>query len=120
MNEPNFFSIDRLVEFGLGMAVARQMVGVMNESMRGMYVPGSIQSMPAPASMQIYAAVDGSPTGPLSESQFAALVTARRVNKDTLVWTPGMMGWLPLEQVPSVLKIVALAPPPLPDTTPQP
>ncbi len=43
MNDNNFFSVDRLVEFGMGMAMAQQMVNMMNQSMKQMYVPGSIQ-----------------------------------------------------------------------------
>ena len=48
MDDQSFFSIDRLVEFGLGMGIAQQMVGMMNQYMQQMYVPGSIQSMPKP------------------------------------------------------------------------
>ena len=36
----NFNSIDRLVEFGMGMAVAQQMVNTMNYAMSNMKVPG--------------------------------------------------------------------------------
>lgn len=115
MNENNFYSIDRLVEFGMGMAMAQQMVGMMNQMMQQMHVPGSISTMPQPAPMKIYVAVDGQPVGPMNENEFALMVTQRKVNKDTLVWTPGMQNWQPLEQVPNILKIVAMAPPPLPD-----
>lgn len=116
MDNNSFFSIDRLVEFGLGMAMARQMVNVMNESMQNMYVPGSIQSMPVPQSIaNIYTAIDGHPVGPLNEREFTALVAERKVTKDSLVWSPGMIGWNALEQTPSILKIVAMAPPPLPN-----
>ena len=48
MDNNSIFSIDRLVEFGLGMGLAQQMVGMMNQYMQSMYVPGSIQSMPKP------------------------------------------------------------------------
>ena len=34
-----FYSMDRLIEFGLGMTMARQMMKVMNESMEGMQTP---------------------------------------------------------------------------------
>lgn len=115
MDENSFFSIDRLVEFGLGMAMAQQMVQVMNQSMKQMYVPGSIQSMPTPSVQTIYVVMDGQPVGPLSESDFLQLVTHRKVTKDTLAWLPGMSGWKPIEQIPTILKIVALTPPPLPD-----
>lgn len=115
MNDSNFFSIDRLVEFGLGMAMARQMVSIMNESMKNMYVPGSIQSMPTPqVASNIYVAIGNNPVGPLTEKEFAALVAEQKVTKETLVWSPGMLGWKPLQEVPSILKIIAMAPPPLP------
>lgn len=120
MDENSFFSIDRLVEFGLGMAMAQQMVQVMNQSMKQMFVPGSIQSMPTSSVQTIYVVMDGQPVGPLSESDFLQLVTHRKVTKDTLAWLPGMPGWKPIEQIPTILKIVALTPPPLPDNSVKP
>lgn len=115
MNNDNFLSLDRLVEFGLGMSMARQMVNVMNESMQNMYVPGSIKTISAPPSLTtIYVAIEGSSIGPLSESEFSQLVTNKTVTKDTLAWMPGMQNWQPIEKIPAILKIVALSPPPLP------
>ena len=38
--ENDFNSIDRLVEFGMGIAVAQQMVNTMNYAMSNMAVPG--------------------------------------------------------------------------------
>ena len=113
MNDESFFSIDRLVEFGLGMAMAQQMVNVMNQSMRGMYVPGSIQSMPQATSQIYYVAIECRQVGPLSDSELMQLITQRKVSKDTLTWMPGMQTWQPIEQVPAVLKLIALTPPPL-------
>lgn len=115
MNENSFFSIDRLIEFGLGMGMARQMVNVMNESMKNMSVPGAASTIPQPQlQTNLYVAIEGKPVGPLTELEFGSLVTQQKVKKDSLVWMPGMLTWKPLEQVPAVLKIVALAPPPLP------
>lgn len=114
MNDNSFFSIDRLVEFGLGMSMAQQMVQTMNQSMQQMHVPGSIQTMPTPQIQPFYVAVDGQSVGPLTEGDFTRLVVNKQVTKDTLVWMPGMLGWKPIEQVPSILKIIALAPPPIP------
>ena len=34
MNERGIFSADRLVEFGFGMGIAQQMVGMMNQYMQ--------------------------------------------------------------------------------------
>jgi hypothetical protein len=113
MNQDSFYSIDRLVEFGMGMAMAQQMVKMMNDTMQNMYVPGSAQTIPQVQPTTIYVAIEGKPVGPLSEKDFSTLVTEKRINTQTLVWTPGMMGWEPIERVPSVLKIIALTPPPL-------
>lgn len=113
MNDNSFFSLDRLIEFGLGMGMAQQMVRTMNESMQQMYVPGSIQSMPQPVAQAFYVGIDGQSVGPLSVSELSQLISQRRVTKDTLCWMPGMPAWKPVEQVPAVLKIVALTPPPL-------
>lgn len=116
MNDNNFFSADRLVEFGMGMAMAQQMVKMMNQSMQQMYVPGSIQSMPQPRPQQpniIYVGIDGKQVGPLSDNEIINLVNNRTINKDTLAWMPGMPAWKPIEQVPEILRIIAITPPPI-------
>jgi len=114
MDDNSFFSIDRLVEFGMGMAMAQQMVGIMNQTMREMYVPGSIQSMPAAQPITFYVALNGRQVGPLSESEFTQMVTSKQVTKETLAWMPGMLAWRPIEQIPAILKVIAVAPPPIP------
>ena len=115
MNDNSFYSIDRLIEFGMGMAMAQQMVRVMNETIQTMYVPGSIQSMPAAPPVTFYVAINGRQVGPISESEFTQLVTTKQVTKDTLAWMPGMLAWKPIEQIPSILKVIAVAPPPIPE-----
>ena len=116
MNDNSFFSLDRLMEFGLGMGVARQMVNVMNESMRSMYIPGAQNTMQPAASKIYYVAIDGKPVGPLNDGELMQLIAQKKVNKDTLTWMPGMSGWKTIENVPEVLKVVALTPPPLTET----
>ena len=59
MDNNSFFSIDRLVEFGLGMTMATQMVEMMNKSMKQMYIPGSIDSIQARQFPTIYVDIDG-------------------------------------------------------------
>lgn len=113
MNEQSFFSVDRLVEFGLGMGIAQQMVGMMNQYIQSMYVPGSIQSMPKPMPQTYYVAIDGRQVGPLNDSELSHLISQKQVTKDTLAWVPGMTEWKPIEMVPAILKVVALTPPPL-------
>lgn len=113
MDNSSFFSIDRLIEFGLGMGIARQMVGMMNQSMLSMYVPGSIQSMPTSIAQTYFVAINGQQVGPLNDSELSQLISQKKVTKDTLAWMLGMTGWKPIEQVPAILKLVALTPPPL-------
>lgn len=116
MNDQSFFSIDRLVEFGMSAAIAQQMVNSMNQTMQQMYVPGSIQSMPQPTAPQpvFYVGIDGQQVGPLNEQELARLVTEKRINKDTLGWMPGMPAWKPVAEIPAILKVIALTPPPMP------
>lgn len=116
MNDNSFFSLDRLVEFGLGVGVAQQMLKVMNESMQSMYIPGAQNPMPSVASKIYYVVIDGSPVGPLNDSELMQLIAQKRVDKSTLTWMPGMPAWKTIENVPEVLKVVALTPPPLNET----
>ncbi|MBR5698449.1 MAG: DUF4339 domain-containing protein [Prevotella sp.] len=113
MDNNDFFSLDRLLEFGIGMGMAQQMINMMNQSMKSMYIPGSIQSMPQPIAHFYYVAIDGLQTGPLRETELMELIRGKKVSKDTLAWMPGMATWLPVEQVPAILKLIALTPPPL-------
>ena len=112
MDNSNFFSLDRLIEFGLSMAVANQMIGMMNQSMQNMFVAGSQMQyniMP----QNIYVAPDGNKVGPLTASSFNDLISQGKINKDTLAWIPGMTAWQPISSIPELLKIIALTPPPL-------
>lgn len=113
MDDNSFFSIDRLVEFGMSAAIAQQMVNSMNVAMAGMNIPGSMPKV-QPAPPVYYVALEGKPVGPLNESELSQLIYQKKVNKDTLAWMPGMTGWRAIEKVPAILKIVALTPPELP------
>ena len=112
MDNNSFFSVDRLVEFGLGMAMAQQMVGMMNQTMQTMQMPGGIQK-PQHTEQVYYIAINNSAVGPLNDKELVQLVMDNKVTKDTLSWIPGMLAWKPIEQVPEILKVIALTPPPL-------
>lgn len=98
----------------MGLAMAQQMVNMMNQSMQSLYIPGSIQSMPKPVQKIYYVAINGQQVGPLNDKELTELVSRKKINKDTLSWMPGMNAWLPIEQVPEILKLIALMPPPIP------
>jgi hypothetical protein len=112
MDDSNFFSINRLVEFGMGMAVAKQMVKTMNQSMTEMHVPGAMNSIEKKQEIFFYAMIEGKQAGPFSEKELMHLIAEKKVVKETYVWMPSLSNWKMAEQVPKVLRLVALAPPP--------
>ena len=118
MDESSFYSIDRLVEFGLTLGVATQMANSMNASLKAMQVPGARNPMQPNALAEdqplFYVVLDGESVGPLATSELFRLIAERRVTKETYVWKPGMSNWQLAEGVPEVLRLVALTPPPVP------
>ena len=113
MDDNSFFSMDRLVEFGMSMAVAQQMVNMMNQTMQQMYVPGAQNPMQISLPKAFHVAINGQQTGPFSEKEMMRLITEHKINKETLAWCPGMPSWQPIEKIPAILRLVALTPPPI-------
>jgi hypothetical protein len=112
MNEDSFYSINRLVEFGMSLAVAQQMIKTMNDAMSNMRIPGAMNPMqPAPQHVY-YAIIDNKQTGPFSETELSRLIAEKRITKETYLWKPGLVKWEIVEKLPEVLKLVALSPPP--------
>ena len=113
MNQDNFFSIDRLIEFGMSMAVAQQMIKSMNQTIGNMTVAGAMNPIQSPSMPHIYyAMIEGSQQGPFAQNELSKLVNEKKIVKETYIWTPGMKNWDLAENIPDVLKIVALCPPP--------
>jgi hypothetical protein len=114
MEEESFFSINRLVEFGMGVAIAQQMVKTMNESMTTMHIPGAMNPLQVPAPRFYYVVINGLQAGPFTDQDLAQLIAEQKIDKSTYIWKPGMSNWEIAERLPEILKIVALTPPPLP------
>ena len=101
---------ERWAEMGIGMALAGQMGRVMNQTMA--------ESMPKPAREQgaserlYYAAIDGRQAGPFSETEIVRLIGDKKLVKETLVWHQGMAQWKQAQDVPEILRIITLSPPP--------
>lgn len=118
MDESSFYSVDRLVEFGLSVAVATQMASSMSTGLQAMQVPGARNPM-LPNALTgdgplFYVVLEGESVGPLSGAELSRLVAEGRVTKESYVWRPGMPDWQLAENVPEVLELVALTPPPVP------
>ena len=112
MNDDSFFSINRLVDFGMGMAVAQQMVNTMNRAMTNMHIPGSMNQMHTANPQFYYAMIEDNQAGPFSEQELSRLITEKKIVKETYIWKPGLPSWEIAEKLPDILKLVALAPPP--------
>ncbi|MBQ3604688.1 MAG: DUF4339 domain-containing protein [Muribaculaceae bacterium] len=107
--ENDFNSIDRLVEFGMSIAVAQQMVNTMNYAMNNMAAPGVGTTATTQLQQQgFYAAIDGEQAGPLSEQELNILVQNGKLTPDTLVWRRGMDGWTFARKVSEICKLFLL------------
>lgn len=114
MNDQPFYSIDRLVAFGLELGVAQQMLNAMNHALQHTVIPGPhnapLQQQFAPCHL----ALDGAAAGPFGAAEIMQLIQQGRVNKETLAWRIGMSTWQKVGTMPDLLRLVALSPPPLP------
>ncbi len=109
-----FSSIDKLVEFGLGLGIAQQMVSSMNLAMQQVHVPGQMPvNVHSNFEKEWYYAIGTLPVGPLSERELKQRLMNKEIDKNTLVWTMGMKVWQSVEQTPEVLTMIMQLPPSL-------
>lgn len=114
MDEKDFFSMDKLVAFGMSTAVAMQMAKSMNQALDGMQIPGA--GTPAKHEEQpfFYVVKDGKAEEPFSKADLSQMIHNREIVKETYVWKPGMKDWDLAGNEPEILELVALTPPPVP------
>ena len=115
----DFYSMDRLVEFGMNMAVANQMVGSMNQTLKQMDIPGTGKAEHPQPEAVYYAAIDGKQEDPYSITEIGRLITDKKIVKETYVWKTGMEKWDLAQNVDEILRLVALTPPPIPKSPKQ-
>ena len=112
----DFYSMDKLVEFGMSMAIANQMTASMNQTLNQMQVPGAGKAMPTNTDNIYFAVIDGKQSGPYSLTELSRLIAEKKIVKETYIWKPGMAQWELAENVAEVLRLVAITPPPIPTT----
>lgn len=110
-----FFSIDKLVEFGMGIAIADQMVNSMNKALNETQIPGAGKVIPLQPEIVYYAVIDGKQKGPYSITELSRLIAEKKIVKETYIWKPGMKQWDLAQNISEILSLVALTPPPLPN-----
>ena len=105
--DKDFCSVERLVEFGLGLSVANQMIATMNQAIGSMTVPGA--QMPMGGQTAAYfVVVDGAQAGPYNEHQLAMLIESGKLIEQSLVWRSGLSAWMAASNVPDVNKLFLL------------
>jgi hypothetical protein len=115
MNDSDFFSVDKLVEFGLGLAISQQMVASMNYTINNSITPGATHVLSTNLSPELfYFALNNQAMGPFSGKETLDLIHQGKINKETLAWKPGIPAWKKIEEMPEILKYIALVPPQLP------
>ncbi len=103
---------------GMGLILAQQMGSVMGQATQPQASPAHVaQPTPPPIPGQIlyHYAVNGQTQGPVSFDRLKELFANRTINRDSLIWKPGMANWAPLQEVEELKGFLGGAtPPPLP------
>ena len=69
---------------------------------------------PPPVEKVWHVAANGAATGPFGRGHLGRMVSEGSLTRDTLVWTPGLSGWLKAEEVTELAQLFTIAPPPPP------
>ncbi len=112
MDNNNYSTLDRLLEFGMGMGMAQQMVNMMNQTMQTMQLPESSRPVQS-AAKEWFFVFDDKASGPYNEIDVKRLLLEKKVTKDTLTWSVGMSQWQKVETTPSMLRFITQLPPSL-------
>lgn len=99
---------DKIIEFGLGMTMARQFPQMMDIAL-----PHQNQSNSTPPEIKsdvsnVFIANNGQQAGPFSEAEIKKLIGNGIIAQETLIWMPGMAQWTPANQVPTINKLFLL------------
>lgn len=113
MDDHSAFSAEQLVQFGLGIYIAREIAQAMNSAISNAVGPGHHSSSAGQqVSTSYHVLLDEKASGPFSEPELMRLIKAQHLTKDTFVWRPGLKDWGRAGDMPDILRLVALCPPP--------
>ncbi|RKN83027.1 SPFH domain-containing protein [Ulvibacterium marinum] len=105
---------------GMGFVLAQQMGNMMNpqavqQPFGNQAVQGAAIPPPMPVQILYHYAVNGQQMGPVSFDRLKELFAARAINRDSLIWKPGMQQWTALKEVEELKGFLGgTTPPPLP------
>ena len=113
MNQDNNFSpIERLMEFGMSMAVANQMIQTMNDVLsksKNPVMPGV--QLPTPSTKMYFVVINDITQGPFTENEILKYIVSEQRTESTFVWHEGMSHWELSKDIPDVAKLFLLKPP---------
>jgi hypothetical protein len=106
-------TMEHFMEMGMGLAMGNQMAQAMGQTMTNVLSQTQAGQTAPPPSRLYYAAIEGRQAGPFSETELARLINDKKIGRETLMWYQGMAQWKAVQDVPELLRIFTLAPPPL-------
>lgn len=108
MAEDSIF--DKMIEMGMGMTMAREMSRMTEQALHSNTQQQVGQTPPpiAQPAAQLYAAINNTQAGPFTEHEFITLIQKGLVTNSTLVWKPGLSGWVTANQLPETGKLLLL------------
>lgn len=118
MNQYTSDPLERMLELGMGLSVAQQMMKTMNQCMAQTQVPqvtmpapqmpGSCQTSQAAQQANFYIVANEAVAGPFTDDQLMSLARQKVLTADTFVWRKGMDQWLQARMVPEINKFLLL------------
>jgi len=104
---------------GMGFVLAQQMGTLMGQPAQQPFnsqqPQGTALPPPIPVQVMYYYAANGQQLGPVSFDKLKELFANRTINRDSLVWKQGLMGWTALKEIEELKAFLGgSTPPPLP------
>lgn len=93
---------DKVVEFGMGMAICQQIPQMMNAANNA---SSQAAPPPLPKATAYFLAIDGKQYGPFTVEQLRPFVPTGQITAQTLVWCQGMSAWAPAGTRPDIAPL---------------
>jgi hypothetical protein len=100
-----FSTLEGLMEFGMSLAIAQQMISTMNHCINNMAIPGVALNKPGPP-INYYAVINNQQVGPLSEDELKNRIAAGSITGQTLIWYSGLSGWTMIQNIPAINQLL--------------
>jgi membrane protease subunit (stomatin/prohibitin family) len=102
------------VGMGAGIAMGQVVAGAFAPGLAAAPAAAAVPPPLPPAAVQFFVAVKGKQEGPYPLEQLNQQIAEGQVQRDTLVWKPGMASWSEAQTVAELQPAFAAMPPPLP------